>query len=122
MDAVSKAQLSGSNSGESKKKHSFGPGNPHRWKPGQSGNPKGRPKKQLTDMVYAKILNSPENRKAIEESVKKIVTGGRMASVLMLREMAERVEGKVEQSVNVNAEVNISLAEVIQERRKAISE
>ena len=108
MDPVSKAQNEGS-----KPANRVSRGNPHiadvglktRFKPGQSGNPTGRPKKKPITEIFESILAKKGNRKEIEETVLSIVTGGRMASVLMLREMAERVEGKVTQPVDVTGSI-----------------
>jgi hypothetical protein len=48
-----------------------------------------------------------------------ILTGGRMASVLLIREMAERTEGKVSQEVEVHGNVNVTLEQVLEARKKA---
>lgn len=90
----------------------------HRWQKGQSGNPSGRPKKLHITKMYEKILNKSSNRKKIEESIMKVLTDGRMSTVLMAREMAERTEGKVADIVDMNVTGTVQLAEVIEERRK----
>ncbi len=90
--------------------------------PGKSGNPGGRPKKNHITKMYDKLLAKPLNRKEIEASALKILTGGRMASVLLLREMAERTEGKVADTVDLNVTGTIQLANVIEQRRKKRAE
>lgn len=50
-----------------------------------------------------------------------IITGGRMSSVLMLKEVAERLEGKVAQGLELSGEVSLGLAETIQNRRKRLA-
>jgi hypothetical protein len=42
-----------------------------------------------------------------------------MAKVLMLREMAERTEGKVTQEVDMNVNGTITLEQVLEARKKA---
>jgi Family of unknown function (DUF5681) len=85
------------------------------FKPGESGNPGGRPK--ITDedrvitKIYRKILAKPENQAAIEEAVLKMLTGGRMVAQLTLKEMAERTEGKITQGVEGDMNVNFTLGE-----------
>jgi|SRR4029077_19015480 len=65
---------------------------------GKGGNPSGRPKKAYLTKIYERILRKACTRKEIEEAFTKVLTSGRMASVLMAREMAERTEGKVSQA------------------------
>ncbi len=100
MDAVQHAQAESSTlSGRDR-------WNASRWKPGQSGNPLGRPKKLRITKLFEKILANPANRKELEESIKDILRSRRMAAVLMLREMAERTEGKVAEKLELDVNVN----------------
>jgi hypothetical protein len=85
---------------------------------GVSGNPGGRPKKNHITRMYEELLAKSQNRKDIKESALKVLTGGRMATVLLLREMAERTEGKVAQEVDMNVTGTVVLGNVILERRK----
>lgn len=116
MDPVSKAQLPA-------KKHKTGfrgpspdVGKATRWKPGQSGNPSGRPVHKPITEIFQELFDSGEIREEIKQRVRKTLTEKGMAGVLLLRESAERIEGKVEQTVELN--VNVSLAERIAERRR----
>lgn len=86
------------------------------WKPGQSGNPSGRPKKKPITEMYERILNDPENVAAIEKATISALRKGNMAMVLQLREMADRTEGKVTQPIE--ADVTVNLADAIAEARK----
>jgi hypothetical protein len=90
----------------------------YRFKPGQSGNPGGRPKAKPITELYARILEDPENLAAIKAAVLKTLTrAGSMAMVLMLREMTDRIEGKVTQSIEADVTVT-NLAETIAAARK----
>jgi Family of unknown function (DUF5681) len=111
MDPVSRAQ----NSEPSEKRRSVGRPFPK----GVSGNPGGRPKKLHITKMYEKILANSVNRKEIQESLMQILTGGRMASVLMLREMAERTEGKIAQTLDVEVSGHVTLEQVAEARKRA---
>jgi len=110
MDPVSRAQSSGISE---KSKANLKP-----WRKGQSGNPSGRPKKLHITKMFEKVLNSTGNRKEIMQAIMQTLTSKGMAKVLMLREMAERTEGKVAQEVDMNITGTLALSEVIQKRRK----
>lgn len=88
----------------------------NKWKPGQTGNAGGRPKKKPITEIFERIMNDPtmvaEFEKAISNSIKK----GGMAGVMYVREAADRLEGKVTQPIEANVTVN--LAEAIAEARK----
>lgn len=43
----------------------------------------------------------------------------RMVSVLLLREMAERTEGKVVQEFNIEGDIKLSLEDVLDAKKKA---
>lgn len=90
---------------------------PTQFQPGQSGNPSGRPKKKPITEMYEQMLEDPEFIQQFKESVKKAVRKGQMAMVLQAKEMAERVEGKVSQSVEVSGELRLSLSERMQKAR-----
>jgi hypothetical protein len=109
VDPVSKAQ----NSTPTGKKVFGKP-----FQKGQSGNPGGRPKKLRITKMYEKILANPAKRKEIEEALFDTMKSRRMAGVLMIREAAERTEGKVVEEVNMNVSGTLQLAEVIEQRRK----
>lgn len=86
------------------------------WQPGQSGNPGGRPKKKPITEMYERILANPEHLAAIEAATVSALRRGNMAMVLQLREITDRIEGKVTQPIE--AEVTVNLADAIAEARK----
>lgn len=88
---------------------------------GQSGNPSGRPKKKYFTKIFHQLLANKEIRAEVVESMRKILTSGRgMAPVLLAKEMAERLEGKVAQDLNVEGTVVLALADKVSERRKQL--
>jgi Family of unknown function (DUF5681) len=107
MDPVSKAQSS-----ENTAKKSFG----RPFQKGQSGNPGGRPKKLRITKMFERILANPSKRKEIEEAIFETLKSRRMAGVLLIREAAERTEGKVAQEVEMN--VSVSLPEALSKARQ----
>ena|SRR5690242_9624082 len=111
MDPVSKAQQDAGNS----TKRVIGRPFPK----GVSGNPSGRPKKLEITKIYEQILRSTDNKKAIKDSVLSVLKSKRMATVLLLREMAERTEGKVTQPVDMEVSGKLTLESVLEARKKA---
>jgi hypothetical protein len=87
------------------------------WKPGESGNPSGRPKKKPVTELYEQILADPENVAMVRASILKALSKGQMAMVLQLREMTERVEGKVVQPIDADVTIG-TLAERMQKARE----
>lgn len=90
--------------------------NLRKWVPGQSGNPGGRPKKKPITEMYERILNNPEHLAAIEQATVNALKKGNMAFVLQLREVTDRIEGKVMQPIE--ADITVNLADAIAAARK----
>lgn len=88
----------------------------HCFKPGQSGNPGGRVKRKPVTELYEEILNDPEAIEMLRDSLIKSLRKGNMAMVLQLKEMTDRVEGKVSQPIE--ADVTVNLADAISAARK----
>ena len=115
MDPVSKAQSS-----ENKRllRGGHDPMIGVRFKPGVSGNPGGRPKHSISK-IYRDWLKKKRNREKIEQFLDDTIEGkSKMAGVLLIREMTERDEGKVIETVDVNLTGRLELASVIEQRRK----
>ncbi|MBI4459648.1 MAG: hypothetical protein HY648_06285 [Acidobacteria bacterium] len=87
-----------------------------RWKPGQSGNPKGRPKKEesivglLKDLVNALCPTDPERRSYAELLVRSLVHQGLKGNLGAIKEVFNRLVGRVpfpiERLVTVSNESN----------------
>jgi hypothetical protein len=77
-----------------------------KWKPGQSGNPGGRPKRKPVTELYEEMLSDPGLVADLRNAIAKAIRKGNMAMVLQVREMTDRVEGKVMQPIE--ADVNVS--------------
>jgi len=95
---------------ENREKTGKNPPEEHRFKPGQSGNPGGRPKKRVISEIYEQMLADPEFVGEIEDSIRKMVRSGRMVGQLLLKEMTERTEGKVVQPIEGDVTIS-TLAE-----------
>jgi hypothetical protein len=95
---------------------------PYMFKPGQSGNPNGRPKKKPITEIYEELLSDPIIRDQIKEAIKQRLTSGRMVGTIEMKEAAERLEGKVKQSVEVEGELALlTLSERMQRARERAS-
>ncbi len=69
----------------------------HRFKPGQSGNPGGRPKTKLITQAYRELLEQldPEERKTLAQKLaRKAVDQALKGSLAALKEITDRTEGK----------------------------
>ena len=81
---------------------------PYKFKPGQSGNPSGRPKKKPITEMFERIFSDPELVTQFESAVARSITKGGMAGVMYMKDAADRLEGKVTQPLDVD--LNFSLA------------
>ena len=86
------------------------------WQKGQSGNLSGRPKKKPVTEMYEAIFNDPEAMTDLAVAIKRALNKGSMAMVLQLKEMTDRVEGKVTQPIE--ADISVNLADAIAAARK----
>ena len=81
-----------------------------------SPNPGGRPRKSLMQQRLEKLVNDPATVDELIAAVKQRMLSKGMAGVLETREALDRVDGKVAQEIV--AEVTVSLAEAISQRRQ----
>lgn len=93
----------------------FGPGNPYRWQPGQSGNPGGAPKGPRLSAILQEVIGQTmpaDGQRALKDLIDAGATIGQiiaMALALKAAEgnldavnvLADRTEGAPEQSLNV---------------------
>jgi predicted transcriptional regulator len=89
-----------------------------RWKPGQSGNPKGRPKSITLSEAYRKMLSQvdetdPERRTRAEVLAEQMYIKASSGDVSALREIADRVEGKARQTIALSVEKREQLEQAI---------
>ncbi len=93
-----------------------------RFKPGVSGNPGGRPKHSISK-IYRDWLKKKRNRAKITDFLDETIQGkSKMAGVLLIREMTERDEGKVIETVDMNITGRVELASIVEQRRKKRSD
>jgi hypothetical protein len=76
------------------------PENLRPWKPGQSGNPGGRPKKRPVSEELASLLG--ENDGAASKALAKVLLREALkGDIAFVRELLNRIEGKVPDKVEV---------------------
>lgn len=93
------------------------------FKPGQSGNPSGRPKSKLLSEAYRAKLGElvpgdKEGRTYAEMICDAMVKLAMKGKHLHASEIADRVEGKPRQAYDVELSVNDELAEIVEKARK----
>jgi hypothetical protein len=86
------------------------------WKPGQSGNPSGRPKKKPITEAYEKLLEDPANAAEVAQALLDVIKARSKGTVHAAKEMADRVEGPVTNKLELSGEV--SLADRLAKARK----
>lgn len=98
------------------------------WLKGHSGNPETQfqpgnqasagPRKGAITKLFEEIFESSEDIAAVKQQIIKTLTSKGMAGVLMLKEAAERIEGKVTQPVEIDGTLQMTVAGAIAEGRK----
>lgn len=80
----------------------------HRWKPGQSGNPKGRPKgRSITAVLRDMLDDDAVDTQGKKQKVKRAVAGALLRRALggdvkAIREVLDRTEGRVKEQHEVS--------------------
>ena len=70
--------------------------------------------------IFEEILQNPDMREAVKGQIVSTITSRGMAGVLLLREMAERTEGKVTQGIELSGSVNAMTDAEIMEKMAAL--
>ncbi len=88
------------------------------FQPGQSGNPKGRPKSITLSEAYRKMLaamdeTDPQGRTRAEVLAEQMYSKAKTGDVGALKEIADRVEGKARQTIALSVEKREQLEQAI---------
>lgn len=79
-----------------------------RWKPGQSGNPKGRPRSRTLSEAYRAMLRQPlpddPSRTYADAVAETLCKNAVLGDVVAAKELADRTEGRSKQTVDVTVE------------------
>ena len=81
-----------------------------KWKPGQTGNPGGRPAGYLpfAPMLRRALLKADRrNRTQMEKIAEKVVAMAAQGDMDAVRWLADRVDGKVAQSISVDSQQTV---------------
>lgn len=103
-----------------KKKHTLpDAARPYMWQPGQSGNPGGRPKKKPITEMFERMLEDPGMHESIASAMLNIFRErSGIAKVMLLKDMAERVEGKVTQPIEADVNLTATLSDKLRKARE----
>lgn len=125
------------NTGERDERGRFTKDTPTAFKPGQSGNPKGRPKSvtlsEALRLELAKANPKGDGDETYAETIASVlVKNAATGNILAAKEIADRTEGKPKQAVDMNMNVNdwrelarqhgVSEQDVIREAQRLIAE
>lgn len=81
---------------------------PYKWKPGQSGNPNGRPLGTVSLVTILKELlaaNPAEGKAVVEAMVKQ----GKIGNMVATKEMLDRIDGKVAERHKIEGELPVRI-------------
>lgn len=106
-------------------------GKPHRWKPGESGNPNGRPKKDvnLTSLMkellpekaeYIAPGSTPDDKTWRQVIIKALFVKAAKGDIKAIELVLERTEGKITQPIGGDEDKPIVLKVVYDDRDKGI--
>ena len=79
---------------------------PHRWQPGESGNPGGRPKAAPLSQACREVLalpvpGDPEARSYAQKIAATLAEKAAQGDIRAVAELADRAEGKARQSIEI---------------------
>lgn len=94
------------------------------WKPGESGNPGGRPKTKLLTSELQRLLEqeAPKSNGQTWATViaEALLVKARKGDVRAISELANRMEGRAAQAVAVDLDATDGLAEALAKARKRV--
>lgn len=68
----------------------------HQWKPGQSGNPGGRPKTRVVRDALREALKSGDNLHDVAKNMVEIAKGDSRGAVSAFKEIRDMIDGPIE--------------------------
>lgn len=76
---------------------------PGTWKPGQSGNPKGRPKRRTITEELCKLLDQPDEtgKQGWQQVAELLLRLAKEGDRAMLKDLVDRTDGKPKQTVEL---------------------
>ena len=91
-------------------------GEPHRWKPGESGNPNGRPKnvKYISEALRELLGGDPA---LLKELVLAIASKAGKGDVQAFKEITDRIEGKVVETHKFGGDIPVSIVYKLKESK-----
>ena len=93
---------------------------PYQWKPGESGNPSGRPKGLISASLHDYLTRNKGVK--LEEMVRGAIESAIKGNPKALAVIRDSVDGRPAQSIDINANVTMTLADRLEQARKAIKE
>lgn len=106
------------------KKQWVNSGNLKPWKPGQSGNPAGRPTKEacITSLVKQYLETKDKHGQTYAQLVAEAMVKGALKDPQILRELLNRCEGKVKDEIELETRSVSILYQLVKGRDDAIEQ
>jgi len=79
-----------------------------KWKPGQSGNPNGRPKKEncLTDILKSKV--------DAEDLAERLINAANNGDMTAMKYIYDRIDGRPRESVDIDSRSDVNMNMVVE--------
>ena len=79
---------------------------PHQWKPGQSGNPKGGPRKDvsitaLVKKMLGEVVEGTDGKTHAQQVAEALVRGLKILDRTSIKQMLARIEGPIKQKIEI---------------------